>query len=230
MDRPEITGERGESLRLCLAPNCDRLDLRARKQGNQSRGSVGKGSLLSMRDRFGNEAEFSRYLLTLFSEPCNNYPGPNGTSRGVWFLGRSKTSRGRIPRECATPVQAQGTTGGHYQGSQAPFLLLETRRKEAREGSFGAQAQPEKSSERTRVAARGPPAHCGPFPFSRCSVKVAELIRAGAVCENQLLSMPSPGMAGRIQGNHGDEGESGDSLRPCGGLDWLVGASEGGAA
>src|ERR1700756_522603 len=53
------------------------------------------------------------------------------TGLGVCQFGRSLTSRGRIPRERSTPLQAQGAAGRHYQGGQAPLLLPEARREKA---------------------------------------------------------------------------------------------------
>src|ERR1700726_1459645 len=53
------------------------------------------------------------------------------TGLGVCQFGRSSTSRGGIPRERSTPLQAQGAAGRHYQGGQAPLLLPEARREKA---------------------------------------------------------------------------------------------------
>src|SRR5580658_9629643 len=105
--------------------------------------------------------------LDLWAEPCNNYAVPFGRVWGCSSVGRSEIARGRVPRECTAALQAQGAAGRHHQGGQAALLLPQTRRKEAREGSIGAETQPEKSSERARLNEIEPPVPVvgGSFPF-----------------------------------------------------------------
>jgi hypothetical protein len=86
----------------------------------------------------------------------------------VCKFGRSTTSRGRIPRECSTPIQAQGATGRYHQGGQAPLLLPEARREKACEGRAGSQARAQENAQRTGLTqqraapSRGGSARSGP--------------------------------------------------------------------
>src|ERR1035441_4573577 len=66
----------------------------------------------------------------------------------VGFFGRGSRTRRRAARKCAAPVQAEGTAGGHHQGSQASLLLPEAGREEARKGGIGTQAESQEGSQR----------------------------------------------------------------------------------
>ena len=90
------------------------------------------------------------------------------TGLGVCLFGRSTTARGGIPRERSAPLQAQGATGRHYQGGQAPLLLPEAGREKACQGSSRAQASSQKNAQRTGLTqqraapSRGGSARSGP--------------------------------------------------------------------
>src|SRR3984893_10465926 len=86
------------------------------------------------------QRESAIYHLTCDGNLAITKPVQTGPVWGCSSVGRSKTSRGRVPRKCIASLQAQGTTGRHYQGGQASLLLPEAGREEAREGSSCAQA------------------------------------------------------------------------------------------
>ena len=96
-----------------------------------------------------------QYRLTCFA----NLAITNGVQMGrVWgcsTVGRSQNSRGRVPRKCLAPFQAQSATGRHHQGGQASLLLPEAGREKARKRSAGSQTQPQESSQGTRLAVLG---------------------------------------------------------------------------
>jgi hypothetical protein len=64
----------------------------------------------------------------------------------VDFLGRGSHTGRRAARKRAAPVQAEGTAGGHHQGSETSLLLPEARREETRKGGFGTQAESQEGS------------------------------------------------------------------------------------
>src|ERR1700686_994013 len=86
------------------------------------------------------------YHLTCEGNLAITIPVQAGPVWGCSSVGRSKTSRGRVPRKRITSLQAQGATGRHHQGGQASLLLPEAGRKEARKRGTGAQAQPKEST------------------------------------------------------------------------------------
>ena len=107
-------------------------------------------------------AAFSRhenatYHLTCRGNLAITIPVQTGPVWGCSSVGRSKTSRGRVPRKCIASLQAQGATGRHHQGGQASLLLPEAGREEAREGSTGAQAQPERKHVKNKTKVHGLP-------------------------------------------------------------------------
>jgi len=92
------------------------------------------------------------------------------TGLGVCQFGRSETSRGRIPRERSAPVQAQGATGRHYQGGQAPLLLPEARREKARQGRARSQASSQENTQRTGLARQTNATKGRSFPGRLCLI------------------------------------------------------------
>ena len=90
------------------------------------------------------------------------------TGLGVCQFGRSTASRGRVSRERAAPFQAQGATGRHYQGGQAPLLLPEARREEACKSCSRSQTCSQENAQGTRLTqqraapSRGGSAQSGP--------------------------------------------------------------------
>ena len=73
----------------------------------------------------------------------------SGTNVRCIYFGGDSSSGGRTPRERATPVQAEGTNGRHYQGSEASLVLPEARREKACQGSPRTQTEPEEGSQGT---------------------------------------------------------------------------------
>src|SRR6266403_2372777 len=117
------------------------------------------------------DEQFHRWLLEAFSPRENGIyhltcagnlaitnPVQTGPVWGCSSVGRSKTSRGRVPRKCIATLQAQGAAGRHYQGGQASLLLPEAGREEARQGGFGAKACSKKESQRFGLS-------CNPGPL-----------------------------------------------------------------
>ena len=94
----------------------------------------------------------------------------NRTGLGVCKFGRSKASRGRIPRERSAPFQAQGATGRHYQGGQAPLLLPEARREKARQGRARSQASSQENTQRTGLARQTNATKGRSFPGRLCLI------------------------------------------------------------
>ena len=114
------------------------------------------------------------YHLTCRGNLAITIPVQTGPVWGCSSVGRSKTSRGRVPRKCIASLQAQSATGRHHQGGQASLLLPEAGRKEARKGSTGAQAQQEKSTQRTRLGSMG--CHAKWWPISLFCMEIRQTI------------------------------------------------------
>src|SRR5882724_4450649 len=91
-------------------------------------------------------SQLNIYHLTCRGNLAITIPVQTGPIWGCSSVGRSKTSRGRVPRKCIASLQAQGATGRHHQGGQAALLLPEAGREEARERSTSAQTQSKESA------------------------------------------------------------------------------------
>src|SRR5712672_2620424 len=86
------------------------------------------------------------YHLTCAGNLAITNPVQTGPVWGCSAVGRSKTSRGRVPRKCIASFQTQSATGRHHQGGQTSLLLPEAGREEARKRSTGPQAQQKESA------------------------------------------------------------------------------------
>ena len=89
--------------------------------------------------------------LDLPAEPCNNYPVQAGQFGGVSPLAEVRLQEGESLENALRRFKRKVQQEDIIKEVKRHSFYLKPGRKEAREGSLGAQTQPEKSSERAGV-------------------------------------------------------------------------------